>query len=138
MRTVKTMGREHVRGGFNYVTVLLLLFLGAVAVGCWCYVPPIYGEMTLKRAIEAQMIKASQVSDQEMLAEINKVAERAKISLAGDGAITINRFNNEIKVMYRYQRTLPLSFLPPYKVDKTLTREITQVQTLFHKTPPKP
>ncbi len=138
MRTVKNVGREHVRGGFNYVSALLLLFLAAIVVGCWCYVPPIYGEMTLKRAIEAQMIKASQVSDQEMLAEINKVAERAKVPLSADGSININRFNNEIKVVYSYTRAVPLSFLPPYKVDKTMTREITQVQTLFHKTPPKP
>ncbi|MCB1155518.1 hypothetical protein KDL45_17805, partial [bacterium] len=110
------------------VTVFLVIVLAAIAFGAYAFVPMYYGEWTFRRAISGEMIRAKEKTDSEIMAEINKVAGRVGVPTDG---VQITRFNNEIRVAYKYDRVIPLLDKKMHFED-TLSRELQDTQHLFH------
>ncbi|MCB9477160.1 MAG: hypothetical protein H6684_05450 [Deltaproteobacteria bacterium] len=116
------------RGAFNWVTVFLVVVLLAIAFGAYAFVPMYYGEWTFRRVIQGEMIKAKERTDQEMMAEFNKVGGRVGVPTDG---VQITRFNNEIRISYKYDRVIPILDKKMHFED-TLIRQMTDTQHLFH------
>jgi len=116
------------RGGFNYVTAILLLLV-AVGIVAGIWIAPKYLKAgKLKRELYANMVKAAKISDREIESAVAKWADEQDIPLSLE-QVKCYREGKQIHCGYEFDWPAGIPGLSNYKLHFTesIEREITKV-----------
>jgi hypothetical protein len=94
------------RGGINYVNMILLLIVTAIALFVFVYGKGWFQVYNLTHFAEGQAIKASEISDQEMHNQIYEKAAELGIDM-GEFTMSLERYDQKIFVSFEFQRAIP-------------------------------
>ncbi|MBZ0270523.1 hypothetical protein K8I61_00690 [bacterium] len=121
------------RGGFTWVTALLLLIVGGGIYTTYALAPSYVADWKWRREINGQLIKASELNDQEIRQNLMKHAEMLHIPVSsGEGTFNIMRHANNVEVEYEYEVPVPMPGVEKLKFKDKVSREVTEVKHLFH------
>ena len=122
------------RGDFNWVTAVLLLILIAIIASAWGFGMPAYKNFTLGHYAYGQAVKARELSDMEITANIRDEAERLGIELSTLNLL-VHRYSDVMKIEYDYKVPIKLPGLSDKSISfqKTIEKEFSDVMTLNHK-----
>jgi hypothetical protein len=91
------------KSGITYVSVILLLIVVVGGYAGYTFIPTYMADWNFRREINAQMIKASEVTDNDIRQALVNQAAILKIPLV-EGDLEITRNLGVIKIIYKYDR----------------------------------
>ena len=105
MKITKFIQRQD--GDFNYVNIILILFLVVLIWFGAVVIPRMYAEYQLTHFVEGQMIRAWELTASEMRRNILDQVQQLKIPLS-DPDLNITKTNDKIKIEYTYVANFPI------------------------------
>jgi hypothetical protein len=128
---MKQLKNRAKRGGFNYVSAVLLIVLLAISFVGYTLAPVYYVESQWKRTVEKEILNASRHDDAEIRSRLHEKAEKLGISFSSGDGLHVSRFSNLMTVSYAYEKKTLMPKMRVIKFEKEYQREIKNVQKLF-------
>ncbi|HPQ70997.1 MAG TPA: hypothetical protein PKW95_17870 [bacterium] len=120
------------RGGFNWVSALLLLVFVAAIVAGIALGPKYYANFNLRQKAWSLMVRASELNDTQIREQILAEVKERNIPLSADQLHVYREGKDKIIVTYEYEWPVGLPGLDdvnlPFK--ETLEREVTEIKKL--------
>ena len=119
------------RGGFNYITAILLLIVAAIAVVAIFVAPKYYANYMLTQDLWALMVRADEINDRQIESELSVKAAERGMPLAIN-QIQCFRDGKVITCHYEFEWPAGVPGLDKWilKFSVTKNREITKVMSL--------
>lgn len=120
------------RGGFNWVSALLLLIFVAAIVAGIVLGPKYYANFNLRQKAWSLMVRASELNDMQIREQILAEVKDRNIPLSADQLHVYREGKAKIIVTYEYEWPVGLPGFDdvnlPFK--ETLEREVTEIKKL--------